>query len=128
MYQYVLIYWSFAVIELQQSTANTGLHGALADITRWRIIDLLSRQDRCVCHLIEDLALGQSIVSHHVGVLHRAGIITSYPHPTDRRWIYYQLDRDRIAGLAKSLSNLASIDHYNPERLPCSVDLRVDAG
>ncbi|MEZ4568975.1 MAG: metalloregulator ArsR/SmtB family transcription factor [Thermomicrobiales bacterium] len=100
---------------------------ALADLTRSRIIELLAIQDRCVCHLIDDLELGQSIISHHVGILRRSGLITSYPHPRDRRWMYYRLDRSRIAQLGDSLLSLSSPDGYNPDRIPCPIDLVDDS-
>jgi ArsR family transcriptional regulator len=100
---------------------------ALSDETRLRIIELLARQDRCVCHLIDDLELGQSIISHHIGVLRRAGLITSYPHPRDRRWMYYRLHRERLNELGAVLLGLAATNEYNPERLACPIDLDQDA-
>lgn len=96
---------------------------ALSDPTRMRIVELLAGQDRCVCHLIDDLELGQSIISHHIGVLRRSGLVASYPHPRDRRWMYYRLDRERLDGLGQALLILAGTENYNPERLPCPIDL-----
>jgi ArsR family transcriptional regulator len=104
-----------------QSTADT--LAALADPTRMRILELLSSQDRCVCHLVEDLELGQSIVSHHIGVLRRSGLVSSYPHARDRRWMYYRLDREALRALGAGLLNVASDDAYNPEPLPCPIDI-----
>lgn len=111
------------MIEQTATDTLSGDFSALADPTRMRIIELLAGQDRCVCHLIEDLDLGQSIVSHHIGVLRRSGLIASYPHPRDRRWMYYRLDRERLNGLGQSLLILAGPENYNPERLPCPIDL-----
>ena len=67
---------------------NVEALAALADPTRLHIVALLRRRDHCVCHLVDELGLKQSLVSHHVGVLRRAGLITSYPHASDRRWLY----------------------------------------
>jgi ArsR family transcriptional regulator len=111
----------------QPTHETTETLGALADPTRLRILELLSSQDRCVCHLVEDLELGQSIVSHHVGVLRRSGLVTSYPHPRDRRWMYYRLDRAALRALGSGLIEIASEDAYNPEPQPCPIDLE-DAG
>ena len=102
--------------------------GALSDATRARIIELLAQQDRCVCHLIDDLELGQSIISHHIGVLRRSSLVASYPHPRDRRWMYYRLNRDRLAEIGTALVTLAATDDYNPARLPCPIDLEETAG
>ncbi|MBA2454285.1 MAG: winged helix-turn-helix transcriptional regulator [Chloroflexia bacterium] len=95
---------------------------ALADPTRFAILALLRRRDQCVCHVVEELGLKQSVVSHHVGVLRRAGLISSYPHATDRRWLYYRLNRDALDGLAGQLSWLLDDGEYDPTPLPCAAD------
>lgn len=95
---------------------------ALADPTRLAILALLRRRDHCVCHLVERLELKQSIVSHHVGVLRRAGLVASYQHATDRRWLYYRLDRAALAGVIDALGWLLDDTEYDPTPLPCGPD------
>ena len=61
---------------------------ALADETRLRILNLLSRRELCVCQIVEVLGTGQSKVSRHLAHLRHAGLVS------DRReglWIYYSL-------------------------------------
>jgi ArsR family transcriptional regulator len=96
--------------------------GALADPTRLEIVGRLRRQDHCVCHLVDELGLKQSLVSHHIGVLRRAGLVTSYPHRADRRWLYYRLNREAFRTLNFSLSLLADDAEYDPTPLPCPID------
>lgn len=48
---------------------------ALADVTRIRIIDVLSRADLSVGRIAETLALEQSTISKHLQVLFRAGFV-----------------------------------------------------
>src|SRR5437763_16581664 len=103
---------------------NGDTFAALSDSTRVQILTLLRRQDHCVCHLVERLELKQSIVSHHVGILRRAGLISSYPHPTDRRWLYYRLNRLALAELAAQLGWLTDDSEYDPTPLPCPADFR----
>jgi ArsR family transcriptional regulator len=95
---------------------------ALADPTRLEIVRLLRRRDHCVCHLVEALGLKQSLVSHHIGVLRRAGLVGSYPHRDDRRWLYYRLNRAAINELAAALGRLADEAEYDPTPLPCPID------
>src|SRR5687768_11819836 len=85
---------------------------ALGDPTRLAILALLRARDLCVCHLVERLGLKQSIISHHVGILRRAGLIRSQPNPSDRRWLYYRLDRDALAELAARLGWLLDDSEY----------------
>jgi ArsR family transcriptional regulator, arsenate/arsenite/antimonite-responsive transcriptional repressor len=99
---------------------------ALSDPTRLAILSLLRRQDQCVCHFVEELGLKQSVVSHHVGVLRRAGLISSYPHATDRRWLYYRLNHEALSGLAAQLGWLLDQSDYNPTPLPCAADATTE--
>lgn len=95
---------------------------ALADPTRLTILGLLRQRDHCVCHLVEALGMKQSIVSHHVGVLRRTGLVTSWQHPTDRRWLYYRLDRTALEQITGYVSWLVDECDYDPEPLPCAAD------
>ncbi len=64
------------------------LFKALADETRLRILNLLCRQELCVCQIVEALGIGQSKASRHLATLRHAGLVT------DRReglWMYYSL-------------------------------------
>lgn len=101
---------------------------ALADPTRLAILTLLRERDQCVCHLVEALRLKQSIVSHHVGVLRRTGLVDSYPHAADRRWLYYRLNRDALADLAQHLGWLVNTADYDPTPKPCPIDLPMSEG
>jgi ArsR family transcriptional regulator len=49
---------------------------ALANPTRFRIVQILAARNACVCgQLVEDLPLAQSTVSEHLKVLKDAGIV-----------------------------------------------------
>ncbi len=49
---------------------------ALADPMRLKILDSLIDQTRCACEFTADLPISQSTLSHHLSVLHKAGLIT----------------------------------------------------
>lgn len=105
------------------ATVNSGTtsepFAALADPTRLAILAQLRTRDLCVCHLVERLGLKQSIVSHHVGILRRAGLIRSQPNPSDRRWLYYRLNRPALGDLADQLGWLMDDSDYDATPLPC---------
>jgi DNA-binding transcriptional ArsR family regulator len=50
---------------------------ALADPTRVRILDLLSRRERSVGELVDQFELTQPAVSQHLRVLKEAGLVAS---------------------------------------------------
>src|SRR3546814_19826286 len=61
---------------------------ALAEPRRWQIVELLSCEELCVCHMVEELDMAQPLMSHHLKVLREAGIVESEKH---RQWTYYRL-------------------------------------
>lgn len=66
------------------------LFKALSDQTRLRCLVLLTEHDElCVCELTHALALPQPKISHHLGTLRKAGLVS------DRKeglWIYYRIN------------------------------------
>jgi DNA-binding transcriptional ArsR family regulator len=52
---------------------------ALADVHRLTIVLLLGDQSRTVKELQEAIGLSQTLVSHHLGILRRAGLVRAEP-------------------------------------------------
>lgn len=66
---------------------------ALSDETRLGIVAILSRGERCVCELMDDLDVPQSLLSFHLKVLKDAGLVTDR---REGRWSYYSLDGQKL--------------------------------
>ena len=64
----------------------------VSDPTRLHIFLLLRDGETCVCELASTLGLAENLVSHHLGVLRRAGLVRDRRDPADARWVYYALD------------------------------------
>jgi ArsR family transcriptional regulator len=80
---------------------------ALADPARLRLVSLLAAApggERCGCDLTEPLGLSQPTVSHHLKVLHEAGLLA---RERRGRWVYYALRQDRLAAIRSILSPAA---------------------
>jgi len=84
---------------------------ALGDPTRLRILELLKTKGRsccdriarderglCACDVEEAVGLSQAAVSHHMGLLRRAGLVNAEKRG---RWVYYSRNEGAIAGLAE---------------------------
>lgn len=83
-----------------------GVLKMLADPTRLRIFTLLRAGEACVCEIAGALDLAENLVSHHLGVLRRSGLVRDRRDLSDARWVYYQLDAatlDRFAPLVGGL-------------------------
>ena len=73
---------------------------AIADSSRLEILEILSPEIRCNCHLQEVLDLAPSLLSYHLKVLREAGLIEG----TKRgRWVDYALTSDARARIAMAL-------------------------
>ena len=72
------------------------LHRALGHPVRLHILDILSRQEACVCHLTTILGLRQPIVSQQLAALRHAGLVIDR---RERNLIYYRLRDERLAAI-----------------------------
>ena len=62
-----------------------------------------SRDEVCACKLSERLGLGAPTISHHMSVLHSAGLVDARK---DGLWTYYTLRREALGEVARSLTEL----------------------
>lgn len=87
---------------------------ALGDPTRLKILELLKSKGRsccelisrdekglCACDIEQAVGLSQAAVSHHMGLLRRAGLVNAEKRG---RWIYYSRNEASIAGLSGMLA------------------------
>ena len=92
---------------------------ALGDENRLRIFALLTRAELCVCELEDALGLSQSLVSNHLRVLKRAGLVRARRDAVDARWIYYSANEEAVDGLRGSLLRLLDLSQLDRTRARC---------
>ena len=84
-------------LSLEQAEQVAPLLKALADPVRLRLMSLVASHDggeACVCDLTGAFDLSQPTISHHLKVLHEAGLLEREKRGV---WVYY---RARTAALA----------------------------
>ena len=97
--------------------APTEMLKALAEPRRWRIVELLSCEELCVCHLAEEMGIAQPLVSHHLRVLRDAGLVDATKH---RQWTYYRLCTEVLSELGEAIGSITSCCPTPGERRrPC---------
>ncbi len=69
---------------------------ALADPNRLQIFSLLMKGDSCNCELKDKLGIPPNLLSHHLSILRKVGLVSSRRDKIDGRWIYYAVDRTSI--------------------------------
>src|SRR3984885_12768843 len=90
-------------LSAEQAEQVAPLLKALADPVRLRLMSLIASHEggeACVCDLNDAFDLSQPTISHHLKVLHDAGLITG-----DRRgtWIYYRVRPGALTALSQLL-------------------------
>lgn len=101
--------------ELLEKTAS--VFKALADPNRLRILDTLMQGVSCNGELNDRLGLPPNLLSHHLSVLKRAGLITSRRDAIDGRWIYYAVDVASINKWRTQFSNFLDPARLKPRCL-----------
>lgn len=89
----------------------------LSDPTRLMIFDALMQGVQCNCDLGERLGLSMNLVSHHLKVLRRAGLLQAERDPLDARWVYYSVDAEALEKLRTWLTAFLDPARIQP-RLP----------
>jgi ArsR family transcriptional regulator, arsenate/arsenite/antimonite-responsive transcriptional repressor len=88
-----------APLSLEQAEQVAPLLKALADPVRLRLMSLVASHqggEACICDLTEAFELSQPTISHHMKVLHEAGLVDR-----DKRgvWVYYRIRPQALASL-----------------------------
>jgi len=74
---------------------------------RWRLAQMLSHSDHRVGELVEAVGERQNLVSYHLGLLRRAGVVSERRSSRDSRDVYYSLNLDGLReGLDRGLTGL----------------------
>lgn len=80
---------------------------ALADPVRLRLLSLVASHgdgEACVCDLQEAFDLSQPTISHHLKVLHEAGLLERAKRGV---WVFYRVRASALADLSALLGGVA---------------------
>jgi ArsR family transcriptional regulator len=95
-------------LSAEQAAQVAPLLKALADPVRLRLMSLIASHpggEACVCDLNDAFDLSQPTISHHLKVLHGAGLLDR-----DKRgvWVYYRARTGALAGLGTLIGERSS--------------------
>lgn len=70
---------------------NARVFKAFCDEKRLMILEMLQSGEKCACHLLDKMNIGQSTLSHHMKILCDSGIVKSRK---EGKWTYYSISSE----------------------------------
>jgi ArsR family transcriptional regulator len=102
----------------QPSLMSADPSRALADPLRAQIVELLSGEQMCTCHLVEATGASQSNISNHLRVLRNAGLVVDEPIG---RYTYHRVMAEPLFAMADRYRVLAErAQHAEGVQRPCN--------
>jgi ArsR family transcriptional regulator len=99
--------------------ALAGQLKVLAEPQRLRILHMLMEGVQCNCELGDALDMAPNLISHHLRVLRKAGLIHLERDPNDARWIYYSPNREALEDLNRHFGGFFDPRRIKPRRQTC---------
>jgi ArsR family transcriptional regulator len=92
------------LIKPEEAVQTATIFKVLGEPARLQLLSFIANQptgEACVCELTEPLGLSQPTVSHHMKILHDAGLISR-----DKRglWVWYRIVPERLEALRAVLA------------------------
>jgi ArsR family transcriptional regulator len=88
---------------------NSKILYGLAHPLRLKMAFLLLKSDQCVCELVMLTEKKQNLVSHHLTILKKSGIVNSYKKS---KWKYYKINEDVVCVLNGVKKLWSSADNH----------------
>ena len=92
---------------------------ALSDPKRMLLLDLIRSGIQCNCEFAELLDIPANLISHHLRILRKAGLVKIERDPEDARWIYYTINLEMYRDLHDHLEIFFDTSRIQPRQLTC---------
>jgi ArsR family transcriptional regulator len=83
-------------IDEEELTAEIKVFKAVADVTRLKILKLLSGGELCICEIMLALKRPQSSISHNLSMLEDAGLIKERK---EGKWCLYSISNEAVVDM-----------------------------
>lgn len=91
----------------------------LAEPRRLLILHLLMEGVQCNCELGDALQMAPNLISHHLSVLRKAGLVDVERDAIDARWVYYSINRQALMELNAIFGGFFDPARIRPRRPTC---------
>ena len=104
----------------------------LANPKRLQIINLLMEGVQCNCELAFALNLPLNLISHHMSILRKTGLVNVQRDAIDSRWVYFSINEPALKSLNQAIDTFFDVGRIQPRRPNCgpqgtsNTSLRID--
>lgn len=91
----------------------------LAEPNRLLILNEIMQGVQCNCELGTALNMAPNLISHHLGILRDAGILSVERDPLDARWVYYSVNLAVLQEINQRVLPFFDPARIQPRRLTC---------
>ncbi len=92
---------------------------ALANPKRLQILHLLMEGVHCNCELGELLDMSPNLISHHVSILRKMGLVEMERDVVDGRWVYFAVNEAVLAEFNQAYQLFFDPARIKPRRPTC---------
>jgi ArsR family transcriptional regulator, arsenate/arsenite/antimonite-responsive transcriptional repressor len=95
----------------------------LGEPNRLKLVALLMQGEQCNCEMGGKLGMAPNLISHHLSILQKAGLVTARRDESDARWIHYAIVPRALSDLHNSFSavlNPAHLRSYDATSVRCA--------
>ncbi len=89
-------------------TLNSRVFKAFCDENRLMILEMLQTGEKCACHLLDQMNISQSTLSHHMKILCESGIVVSRK---EGKWTYYSISSEGSEYAVELLKQLTEVNN-----------------
>lgn len=89
-------------------TLNSRIFKAFCDENRLMILKMLQTGEKCACHLLDQMNISQSTLSHHMKILCESGIVVSRK---EGKWTYYSISSEGSEYAVELLKQLTEVNN-----------------
>ena len=88
-------------------TLNSRVFKAFCDENRLMILEMLQTGEKCACHLLDQMNISQSTLTHHMKILCESGIVVSRK---EGKWTYYSISSEGSEYAVELLKQLTEVN------------------
>jgi ArsR family transcriptional regulator len=96
-----------------------GMIKILCEPNRLLLLEKIIEGIQCNCELGQALQIPPNLISHHLSVLRKAGLIVAERDAVDNRWVYYSINPDRMDDLKTLFVEFFDKDRIQPRGAAC---------